>query len=63
MAMLDLPAGYAQPTGQRERSFYDLPFRALRVLIQCAGEIATREETTRKLRPNGTIVDFDHSIN
>ncbi len=39
------------------------PFRVLRILIDCGGEIATREEIKRKLWPNDTIVDFDHSIN
>jgi len=41
----------------------DQPFRVLRILIDCGGEIATREEIKRKLWPNDTIVDFDHSIN
>ena len=39
------------------------PFRVLRFLIDCGGEIATREEIKRRLWPNDTIVDFDHSIN
>jgi eukaryotic-like serine/threonine-protein kinase len=39
------------------------PFRVLRFLIDCGGEIATREELKRRLWPNDTIVDFDHSIN
>ena len=39
------------------------PFRVLRFLIDCGGEIATREEIRLRLWPNDTIVDFDHSIN
>jgi eukaryotic-like serine/threonine-protein kinase len=39
------------------------PFRVLRILVECDGEIATREEIKQKLWPNDTIVDFDHSIN
>jgi serine/threonine protein kinase len=39
------------------------PFRVLRILVDCDGEVATREEIKRKLWPNDTIVDFDHSIN
>ena len=39
------------------------PFRVLRFLIDCDGEIATREEIKQRLWPNDTIVDFDHSIN
>ena len=33
------------------------------MLIERAGEIATREDLKKKLWPNDTIVDFDHSIN
>ena len=39
------------------------PFRVLRLLIDRAGEIATREEIQKKLWPNDTIVDFDHGMN
>src|SRR5258708_39713696 len=39
------------------------PFQVLRMLIERAGKIVTREEIKRKLWPNDTTVDFDHSIN
>lgn len=39
------------------------PFQILLQLIESDGELVTREELQRKLWPNGTIVDFDHSIN
>jgi eukaryotic-like serine/threonine-protein kinase len=39
------------------------PFQVLRMLIDRRGKIVTREEIKRKLWPNDTIVDFDHSIN
>src|SRR5208282_2964097 len=39
------------------------PFQVLRLLIESAGRIVTREEIKRKLWPNDTVVDFDHSIN
>src|SRR6266852_5792528 len=39
------------------------PFQVLRMLIARGGKIVTREEIQRKLWPNDTIVDFDHSIN
>jgi eukaryotic-like serine/threonine-protein kinase len=39
------------------------PFQVLRMLIQQGGKIVTREEIKKKLWPNDTIVDFDHSIN
>jgi eukaryotic-like serine/threonine-protein kinase len=39
------------------------PFQVLKILIARGGKIVTREEIKRKLWPNDTIVDFDHSIN
>jgi TolB-like protein/DNA-binding winged helix-turn-helix (wHTH) protein/Flp pilus assembly protein TadD len=39
------------------------PFQVLRMLIERGGKIVTREEIKRRLWPNDTIVDFDHSIN
>ena len=35
----------------------------LRMLVERAGEIVTRDELKRKLWPNDTVVDFDHGIN
>ena len=55
------PAGTAGDDGKillREQ-----PFQVLRMLIERKGKIVTREEIKRKLWPNDTIVDFDHSIN
>ena len=39
------------------------PFRVLRILIDHAGQVASREELRKHLWPNDTEVDFDHSIN
>ena len=39
------------------------PFQVLRMLIESRGKIVTREEIKRKLWPDDTTVDFDHSIN
>jgi DNA-binding winged helix-turn-helix (wHTH) protein len=39
------------------------PFRVLQILIDSSGEIASREDIKKRLWPNDTIVDFDHSIN
>jgi len=39
------------------------PFRVLRMLVELGGELASREEIRKRLWPNDTIVDFDHSIN
>jgi len=64
---LDLKTGELSPMGPDSRGrkilLQEQPFRVLRILIERGGEIATREEIKRKLWPNDTIVDFDHSIN
>ena len=39
------------------------PFQVLRMLIERAGKLVTREDIRRKLWPDDTIVDFDNSIN
>src|ERR1700730_14464434 len=39
------------------------PFQILRMLVESAGEVVTREEIRRTLWPNDTVVEFDHSIN
>jgi TolB-like protein/DNA-binding winged helix-turn-helix (wHTH) protein/Flp pilus assembly protein TadD len=39
------------------------PFQILRMLIESGAKILTREEIKRKLWPDDTTVDFDHSIN
>jgi DNA-binding winged helix-turn-helix (wHTH) protein len=39
------------------------PFQILRMLIEHAGDIVTRDEIQKKLWPNDTVVEFDASIN
>jgi eukaryotic-like serine/threonine-protein kinase len=41
----------------------DQPFQILVALLERPGELVPREEIRRKLWPNDTIVEFDHSIN
>jgi DNA-binding winged helix-turn-helix (wHTH) protein len=64
---LDLKSGELRPLepGPERRTIVlqEQPFRVLQMLIERAGEIATREDLKKKLWPNDTIVDFDHSIN
>ena len=59
---VDLRAGEVRDD---ERAFLlsDQPFQILRMLINRAGEIVTREEIKKELWPNDTVVEFDHSIN
>ena len=41
----------------------DQPFQILAMLLMHAGDLVTREEIRKSLWPNGTIVEFEHSIN
>jgi DNA-binding winged helix-turn-helix (wHTH) protein len=40
-----------------------LPFQALALLLERPGEVVTREEFEKRLWPDDTFVDFDHSLN
>ena len=62
---LDLKTGELCSTVNRDQKVLlrEQPFQVLRMLIERGGTIVTREEIRRKLWPNSTIVDFDHSIN
>jgi cholera toxin transcriptional activator len=39
------------------------PFQVLMILLERPGEIVTREEICRELWPEGTFVDYEHSVN
>jgi TolB-like protein/DNA-binding winged helix-turn-helix (wHTH) protein/cytochrome c-type biogenesis protein CcmH/NrfG len=39
------------------------PLQVLLALLERPGELVTREELVRRLWPEGTFVDFDHSLN
>jgi eukaryotic-like serine/threonine-protein kinase len=59
---LDLKAGELHRDGHKIR-LQEQPFQVLKMLLEHPGEVVTREEIKRKLWPNDTIVEFDHSIN
>jgi DNA-binding winged helix-turn-helix (wHTH) protein len=59
---LDLRAGELCK-GARILRLQEKAFRLLQILIEHEGGLATREEIQKKLWPNDTIVDFEHSIN
>jgi DNA-binding winged helix-turn-helix (wHTH) protein len=59
---LDLRAGELYKDGRRLR-LQEQPFLILQMLVEHPGEVVTREELQKKLWPNDTIVEFDHSIN
>lgn len=39
------------------------PFQILRLLLACPGALVTRDEIRNRLWPDGTFVDFEHSLN
>ena len=59
---LDLKAGELHNNGQKV-CLQEQPFRVLEMLVALPGEVVTREEIRKKLWPNDTVVEFDHSIN
>jgi DNA-binding winged helix-turn-helix (wHTH) protein len=59
---LDLKAGELHRDG-RTVLLQEQPLRILRMLVERDGELVSREEVRKKLWPNDTVVEFDHSIN
>ena len=59
---LDFSSGELTRNGHRIR-LQGQPFLVLRVLLDRAGEVVTREELQRQLWPGETFVDFDHGLN
>ncbi len=47
----------------RKVSLQEKPLQALLALLERPGELITREQLTKRLWPNGTFVDFEHSLN
>lgn len=59
---LDLRAGELCKEGRRIR-LQEQPFQILRMLLESPGEVITREDMRKRLWPDNTVVEFDHSIN
>ncbi len=49
--------------GVRRVRLQDQPFEILRLLLEHRGEVVTRDELRQCLWPDGTFVDFEHSLN
>ena len=66
---LDLKAGELHTPadrwseGDRQVVLQEQLFRVLLMLLERGNEIVTREEIQKRLWPNDTVVEFDHSIN
>jgi len=59
---LDLHAAELREHGLRVH-LQEQPFQVLRMLLERAGEVVTREELQKKLWPADAFVDFDHGLN
>ena len=57
----DLKAGELRK-GERKVRLQEQPFQILLMLVERSGELVTREDIKKKLWPNDTVVEFDHSI-
>jgi DNA-binding winged helix-turn-helix (wHTH) protein/Tol biopolymer transport system component len=59
---LDPRAGELSRKGYAVR-LQEQPFLILKMLAERPGEVVLREEIRKRLWPNDTLVDFDHSVN
>src|SRR5215469_6722004 len=59
---LDPRAAELRKHGRKIR-LQEQPFQILLELLEHPGQVVLREEIRNKLWPNGTVVEFDHSIN
>jgi len=59
---VDLRARELRKGGIRIR-LQDQPFEILAAMLDRPGDIVTRDELRQRLWPDGTFVDFDHSLN
>jgi TolB-like protein/DNA-binding winged helix-turn-helix (wHTH) protein len=59
---VDLRSGELRKHGVRLK-LQDQPFQILALLLECPGEIVTREELRKRLWPADTFVDFDVGLN
>jgi TolB-like protein/Tfp pilus assembly protein PilF len=58
----DLRAGELRKHGVKLK-LVGQPFEVLAMLLECAGQLVTREELRARLWPTDTFVDFDHGLN
>src|SRR5919106_1394569 len=50
-------------TGTATVRLQEQPFEILRMMLERPGAVVTRDELRRRLWPDGTFVDFEHSLN
>src|SRR4051812_38498495 len=49
--------------GSHRVRLQEQPFEILRLMLERPGDVVTREELAKRLWPEGTFVDFEHSLN
>ena len=49
--------------GAKRIRLQEQPFEILRMMLERPGDVVTRGELARRLWPDGTFVDFEHSLN
>jgi DNA-binding winged helix-turn-helix (wHTH) protein len=59
---VDVHAGELRQQGIKI-NLQEQPFQVLALLLECPGEVVTREELQRRLWSDDTFVDFDRSLN
>ena len=59
---VDLQAAELRRNGVKVK-LQEQPFQILNLLLERPGKVVTREEIQHKLWPDGTFVDFEHSLN
>jgi eukaryotic-like serine/threonine-protein kinase len=59
---LDLQTGDLSRNGKKTR-LQGQPLQLLELLLQQPGQIVTREQVRQHLWPDGTVVEFEHSVN
>src|SRR4026209_296120 len=59
---LDLPSGELRKAGVLV-GLQEQSLKVLTELLERPGDLVTREELRQRLWPNGTFVDFEHSLN
>jgi DNA-binding winged helix-turn-helix (wHTH) protein len=59
---IDLQSGELSGNGKRTR-LQGQPLQLLELLLQRPGQIVTREHIRQHLWPDGTVVEFEHSVN
>ena len=50
-------------TGSTRIRLQEQPFEILRLMLERPGDVVTREQLRQRLWPDGTFVDFEHSLN